>query len=258
MRKDKGCSVKGPFLYKMIVWGDKMKYTRYDLKRKSKNTELVILLIGILLTSVFLGTILSHLFITNSGKVPITDSSKQSNSADNKNQVVNHSPEKFIIIQSGLYSVKKTAEEQNERLKQIINPFMVEEDGKFRVLAGIYTEQDYDEIMKKMTDKKLDNFKITYEVSADEQATYELTEIIKAHLQHLTNLTKPNVSSVKTESFKTWLLTLPNVEKNCKNYSLLEEYKKYINFLPAEEKREKAGENYVFIYNILKKIGTKK
>lgn len=235
-----------------------MKYTRYDFKRKSKNSALILLLIGILLTSLIMGIILSNLFITNFGKAPIIDSSKQVNAANNKNQEVNHSPEKFIIIQSGLYSVKKTAEEQNERLKQIINPFMIEEDGKFRVLAGIYTVKDYDEIMKKMTDKKLENFKITYEVNTDEQATYELTEIIKAHIQHLTKLTNPNVSLVKTESFKTWLLTLPNVEKNCKNYSLLEEYKKYINSLPAEERREKAGENYTYIYNLLKKIGTKK
>lgn len=48
-----------------------------------------------------------------------------------------------------LYSAKEGAIEQNEKLKQIVNPFIVEEEGKFRILTGIYTEQDYDGIVKK-------------------------------------------------------------------------------------------------------------
>lgn len=98
-----------------------------------------------------------------------------------------------------------------------------------------------------MTEKSLANFKITYEVSTDEQSAYELTEIIKAHLQHLTMLTESTVPSVNTEIFKTWLSTLPKVEKSSKNYDLLEEYKKYVNSLPDKLGKEKAEENYIYI-----------
>lgn len=244
----------------MIMWGDKMKYTRYDLKKKNKNKNAVFFMffIGMLLTALLFGTILSNLFIKNSGKTPVAGSSKQPKTSDDKNQKVSHSPIKFLIIQSGFYSSKEGAIEQNDKLKQVVNPFMVEEDGKFKVLAGIYTEQDCDGIVKKINEKSLDNFKITYEIGIDDQSAYELAEIIKAHLQHLTQLTNPNVASVNTESFKTWLSKLPSVEKSSKNYGLLEEYKKYVNSLPDKLGKEKSAENYNYIYNILKKIGNKK
>lgn len=46
--------------------------------------------------------------------------------------------------------------------------------------------------------------------------------------------------------------------KNSKNYALLEEYKEYINELPSKLQIDKLEENYIYIYNILNKIGNKK
>ena len=112
-------------------------------------------------------------------------------------------------MQMGAYNSKEGTIQQCDTLKSVINSFVIEDDSKFKIFTGIYDEENFSEIEEKIVSNGIDAFKITYEITIDEESTYELIEIIKAHIQHLTNLTKSNVESIETEPFKTWIAMLP-------------------------------------------------
>ncbi|WP_139905181.1 SPOR domain-containing protein [Clostridium thermarum] len=240
-----------------------MKYTRYDYKRKKEDkTVVIVMLVSIVLAAVLLGTALSSIFIKDRGtKAPIENKSEEAVTdtvQQHSEKESNNLPARFIIIQSGYYGVKENAQNQKDKVKTVLNPFTIEEEGKFRVLAGIFNENDYDKILKKMNDNGLDNTKITYEINTDEESSYLIAEIMKGHLKILTTLTESYVTAVKTEEFKTWLAPLSSANEKDENYTILQEYKKYLSSLPDEIVKEKAEENYTYIYEVIKKVGIKK
>jgi hypothetical protein len=239
-----------------------MKYTRYDYKRKKEDkTMVIVMFVSIVLAAVLLGTALSSLFIKDTGtKAPVENNIEETitDTIQQPNKEGNILPVKFVIVQSGYYGVRENADKQKEKVKSVMNPFTIEEDGKFRVLAGIFNESEYEMVLKKMTDNGLDNAKITYEVNTEEESTYLITEIIKGHLKILTTLTESNVTAVKTGEFKTWLTPLSAENEKDKTYTTLQEYKSFLNALPDEIVKEKVEENYTYIYEVIKKIGIKK
>lgn len=234
-----------------------MRYTIYNLKKKGKNS-FFFLLIVILVATIILSTSMFNLWGEKVSKFIMGNSEKQLNIIEEKNQNFSDLSARFLIMQMGAYNSKEGAIQQCDTLKSVINSFVIEDDSKFKIFTGIYDEGNFSEIEEKIVSNGIDAFKITYEITIDEESTYELIEIIKAHIQHLTNLTKSNVESIETEPFKNWIAMLPIVDENSKNYALLEEYKEYINELPSKLQIDKLEENYIYIYNILNKIGNKK
>jgi hypothetical protein len=237
-----------------------MKYTRYDYRRKKEDkTTVIVMFVSIVLAAVLLGTALSSLFMKDSGSsIPEEDSTSVTNSTPEPNTAEKNTTVNFIVIQGGYYGVKENADIQKEKLKMVVNPFIVEDTGKYRVLAGIYNEDEYEKIVKKIKEGGLDNAKTTYSIQAVDQSIYQITEIIKGHLKILTTLVDSTVTAVKTEDFKVWIGTLSETDESNEQYQLLEEYKKYVNSLPEEISKEKVEENYIYIYEIIKKIQAKK
>ncbi len=239
-----------------------MKYTRYDYRRKKEEKiSVAVIFISIILAAVLLGTALSSLFIKNqSGKPNSNQNVKSPTPTPQANSGKDGTvPAKVLLIQSGFYKVKENAADCKAKLKDTVNPFQVDEaDGGIRVFAGIFNEGDSDNIIKTLSDKGMPPSKVTYEINIEDQSSLEISEIIKGHLKCLTKLLEQNVASVKTDEFKTWLSTLSKVDEKAKYYSVLEEYKKYIGAMPADISKDKAEENYVYIYNVVKKVGIKK
>ena len=237
-----------------------MKYTRYDYRRKKEDkTGIVVMLISIVLAAVLIGTTLSSLFIKDSGgsapkdnKENVAEKVKETNATENSTAI------NFIVIQGGYYGVKENAEVQKGKLKAVVNPFIVEDNGKFRVLAGIFNVNEYEGVIKKIQESGLDYAKTTYEVDVNDQSLYQMTEIIKGHLKILTPLIDSKVTSVQTEDFKTWIGSLSKTDEKSQYYKLLEEYKNYINSLPEEITKDKVEGNYTYVYEIVKKIQAKK
>lgn len=240
-----------------------MKYTRYDYRRKrEERVSIIVILASIILAAVLLGTALSSLFIKNqAGKSKPQQNSSNSGQTAQKSDpgtAENAAPVRFLLVQGGVFQNKDYAATRKGKLKEVANPFSVEEDSGTRVFAGIFNEAEYDAVVKKVTEKGLPAAKVTYEINIEDQSCLEIAEIIKGHLKCLTPLTEQNAVAVGTENIKSWLPTLPKVDEKAKYYSLLEEYKTYINSLPAKIEKDKAEENYIYIYNILKKVGIKK
>ena len=111
--------------------------------------------------------------------------------------------------------------------------------------------------MKELGEKNISPSKMTFEVNNNSECMAEISAIIDANLKVLTKLMDKTVQSYKTEELKKYCANQKAVDKSSTNYNELNELKEYIKNLPPELTKEKAAENYVFIYNILKKVTLK-
>jgi hypothetical protein len=215
---------------------------------------------SILLIAFLLGSGLSRLFI----KYPQNDKSKivQNNNEIEKNTqsqtVVKTDKQtiKFVCIQIGVFDIKENAEIQKNKLKEICNPFSITEGNKTRIFSGIYNEEDAVKNIQLLNDKGFQNAKLVFEVSKAELCDAEIIEIINGNIKILNKLMEKDVL-IKTEDFKKWTMSLQNGDSKNKNYTELDELKKYINTLPKDMSMNLAEDNYITLYNILKKITSK-
>ena len=111
-----------------------MRYTRYEYKKSNKVKFLCSVAI-IALISIGSGFLISN-FIFN-GKQIEDNNSDNSIRGNNKDEVIS-----FIALQCGYYSKEENAKESLTAISKYCEPFIVEEDGKYRVLAGIYKEEE--------------------------------------------------------------------------------------------------------------------
>lgn len=239
-----------------------MKYTRYDLRKENSNKAFIVVILIILVIAFILGTVIFKLLI----RAPI-DSSKADtganivNSKDNTKSVNNIAKEskitKFIIVQGGMYQSKENADTELNLLNQYGTPFSVTEDGKTRVFLGIYTEEQGGNIVKSLIDQKVDNSKMVFVINSNNICDAEIVEIINANIQILNKLSEKNVKAIQTDELKKWCSSLKKVDKNSKNISVLNDILDHVNKMPKELAKDKAGENYAYIYNVIKKIGSK-
>lgn len=237
-----------------------MKYTRYDLKRGKENKAFFTIIFLILMLAFVFGTIIFKLFIKNpisstTGNIDQVSDSKDKNKSSNStnnNQITN-----FIVVQGGVYKTKENAEAEKALLAQYGTPFVINEGDKTRIFLGIYTEKQGEEIIKSLTEQKVDNSKMLFIVNNDDLCNTEILEIINANLQILNKLAEKNVKAIQTEELKKWCLTLKKVDKESKNISVLNDIKEHVNKLPKELTKESVSENYSYIYGVLKKLSSK-
>lgn len=236
-----------------------MKYTRYDYRRKKEDKmSFGVMLLSIVLVAILMGTLLSNMFLKGSDmtKAQTGGNSTNTQQKSDKNSANIYA---FILAQAGYYGVEDNAKAQKEKLKAVGIPFMVKEEGGFRVLAGIFFESEYASVKSKLDQQGITNSKVTYEIDITDKSASLIVEIMKGHLQILNALSQSNAASVKTEEYKNWLKKeTEKLVKSSKNYDLIEEYKAYINSLPEEIDESKVEEGYLYIYKIIMKIGTKK
>ena len=228
-----------------------MRYTRYDLKRsrRKKNKLLITIIVAILVIvfSLIIGSTLSKAF--NKGVV------KQE---PNKQTEVKESPKrknaKFVVVQGGIYAKKENLDDTMKILSNYGMPFSITDGANTRAFLGIYNELEADKIVKNLTEKKVENSKMIFDINIDNEVDEEIAEIIDAEIQILNKLCDSSVKAIKTEDLKKWTVALKSTDDKNKNYQILNDLKKYISAYPSELPREKVAENYIYIYNVLKKI----
>lgn len=239
-----------------------MKYTRYDLKRDNDNKAFIAVILLILVLAFIFGTAIFKLFI----KSPISSDIKTDSVSNRSNQKTDNNSSgklnnskitKFVVVQGGIYQSKENADAERNLLAQYGTPFTVTEDNKTRVFLGIYTEEQAERIMKSLTEQKVDNSKMTFTLNNNDLCDVEIAEIINANIQILNKLAEKNVKAIQTEELKKWCAALKKVDKDSKNILILKDIQDHINKMPKELTKENVGENYTYLYNILKKIASK-
>ncbi|WP_147564858.1 hypothetical protein [Clostridium tyrobutyricum] len=252
-----------------------MKYTRYDLK-KEKGTKNFVLMIALVLIAAFIiGTVASKIIMdyynvseptpastqqtvkNNSNKSNNTVSNDKNNAASNtgnKKSSADGSQVKFVAVQGGIYKDKKNVAAEKNLLMQYGTPFEIQEDDKVRIFLGVYGDNTAKDIMASLTKQKVDNSNMDFTIKKTDVCNAEIIEIIDANLQVLNKLSQKDIQSIKTDQLKKWCSSLEGADKNSKNFIILKDLKENVSKLPSQLSKDKVEGNYIYIYNVLKKI----
>ena len=225
-----------------------MKYTRYNLKKKNgKGIKFTLVVFSILLLSILIGAMMLK-------------GNKETTKVDSKDLLPivnkNKTPIRYIAIQGGLYKTKEYADETKKLLEGYGNPFIIiEADKTMRVFLGVYTEEEATKQMKILSDKKIENSKMTFQIPQLNLCDAEIMELINGYFQIISNVS--DKSSVFTADYKKWCLELKDVDSSSKNIATLKDLKSNVNNLPKEISKDKLSDSYINIYNALSKFTVK-
>ena len=220
-----------------------MRYTRYEYKKSNKIKFLCSVAI---IASISIG---GGLFISNfifDGKQIKNNNSDNSIQENNKEEVLS-----FIVLQCGYYSKEENAKELLTSISKYCEPFIVEEDGKYRVLAGIYKEEDGLKKIEEFKANNIDVAKVNLNISSDNVESKKIIEIIDGFLTITNKLEDSGVESIKTTEFKAW------ADKIITDGSSVESKKtddlsSYVKNLPDEINKENRNINIEELYKLIK------
>jgi hypothetical protein len=220
-----------------------MRYTRYEYKKSNKIKFLCSVAI---IASISIG---GGLFISNfifDGKQIEHNNSDNSIQENNKGEDLS-----FIALQCGYYSKEENAKELLTAISKYCEPFIVEEDGKYRVLAGIYKEEDGLKKIEEFKANNIDVAKVNLNISSDNVESKKIIEIIDGFLTITNKLEDSGVKSIKTTEFKAWadkIITDGSGEKSKKTDDL----SSYVKNLPDEINKENRNISIQELYKLLK------
>jgi hypothetical protein len=223
-----------------------MRYTRYEYKKSNKIKFLfsVVVIAGISISGglYFSNAIFDGKEIHN---INSNSDSSYSSGGSNEDKLPN-----IIVLQCGYYSKEENAKDSLNALSKYCEPFIVEEDGKYRVLAGIYTE---DEGLKKMDEFKSNNIdvtKVNLNIPDDNLDNKKIIEIVNGFLTIVDKLQDNGVKSIKTAEFKTW--TDKIIEDGNNNSKKVNDLGNYIKNLPDDIDRTNSNSSIQELYKLIK------
>lgn len=220
-----------------------MRYTRYEYKRYSK---LKFLCSSIIIGGISIGGglyISSFIFDRNQ------ENSVQTTASKNSDKVVD-ADMNIIALQCGYYSKKENAEKSVNELTTYCTPFIIESDGKFRVMAGIYEENNASEKFDELRSKGIEVAKIKLIINGESNEDKKCVEVMDGVFTILNKLDEDDVKSIKTADFKKWTQNIINKDdlNNSKKLNLINEC---INNFPEEINKNNKGEISANIYKAI-------
>lgn len=218
-----------------------MRYTRYEYKKFSK-VKFLFIISAITLISIGGGLYVSKFVFE--GK-QIEDNPKYSSEVDYGNQ-----DEKFMVLQCGYYAKEENAKELLTSISKYCEPFIVEDGGKYRVLTGIYKEEDGIKKIQEFKANNIDIAKVSLNIQGDKLEMKKITEVIDGFLTIANKLQEKEVKSIKTAEFKEWADTVIN-DDGIKSKKLDDLYN-YVRALPEEIDKTNNSKNFEELYKLVK------
>lgn len=222
-----------------------MRYTRYEYKRYSKLKFLcsVIIIGGI---SIGGGLYISSLIFDRNQENSVQTTASKNN---DKDKVVDTNMN-IIALQCGYYSKKENAEKSVNELAAYCTPFIIESDGKFRVMAGIYEENNASKKFDELISKGIEVAKIKLTINGENNEDKKCIEVMDGVFTILNKLDEDGVKSIKTADFKKWTQNIINKEdlNNSKKLNLINEC---INNFPEEINKNNKGEISANVYKAI-------
>lgn len=233
-----------------------MKYTNYSYKRKKKNTKGIFPIIIITLLSISIGLGLAWIvydqFLRESNEEKVIKTDGQITEDKNDNIQVSTKEGRYIFIQCGYFSKKENADVTYNKVQDELLSFVVEEDGKFRVSAGIYTEDEGNKKMKELMEKGIETSKMTFSIKGENNIEKQVLAIIDGYLKILNKLGEDDVKSYNTNEFKDYVKGL-EVTESGENIDDLKKLKEHISKVPENMTKSDVKNELNFIFNILVK-----
>ncbi|MBZ9636162.1 SPOR domain-containing protein [Clostridium sp. FP1] len=241
-----------------------MKYTRYNYKPPRKKNNFMLVFILIIIAAIALGSIFSKLLPKNNTNATIGDKTTKiglekdkvtnKNTKDTSKVVSEGIINEYVGIQCGTFSNKANALVLKNSLMKSGTPFIIEENNSNRVLLGIYPKGSIDIITKELQASKIEYVKINFQVIGNDATSSQIIEMVNADLKILNKLSEKDISAVQTVELKKWLGTLQGADKKSASFNTMTEIKAYLTAMPAELKKEKTEEGYIYIYKFIKKL----
>lgn len=262
-----------------------MGYTRYNYRPKKRNKRnnngnFLIMSLAVILIAVVVGLFLGPIIFKGDGSkgdtganAKVEDENKsnekkdseedksqgentQGNSNKEQNNVTNTTDtskegKEIFMIQCGYYGKKENAESALKEIPSSYNKFIIEENKKFRVIAGIYLEEEANKVSDQLTKKEIANVKIKCNYSSEDKNNEVSYEILTGFMKIINNLENKEVKSIKTTEFKNWTKKLLENKKMDKENDELKSLREHIEKLPNELDRKGAEKSLEFIYKIL-------
>ncbi|MDO5516526.1 MAG: SPOR domain-containing protein [Clostridium sp.] len=222
-----------------------MRYTRYEYK-KSGNFKFLLAVVVVAALSVGGGLYISNVIFGNEEAVDKNMSSYSSEQVSNKIGSSN-----VVAIQCGFYSKKENADALVSSISQYCHPFIIDENGSYRVIAGIYNEEDSQKKIQELQGKGIEVAKTTITLKADTSDDKKIIEITDGFLKIMSKFEESDVSSVKTSEFKNWCNDVMNEEGQAQG-DKLKQVNNYVQNLPEQVDKSNNSEAAYGFYNLIK------
>jgi len=235
-----------------------VRYTRYNYKPPKKNNNFIIIITLTLIAAIALGTIFSKLLPNSATSSTIEDKptkiSIDKGSADSPKEVSQSNTKDYVAIQCGVFSTNERALILKNSLMKFGTPFILQEGKLNKVFFGIYPKEGIDNIVKGLKLNKIDYATINFQLIGNDSTSAQTNEMISADIKILNKLSEKDTKSIQTVELKKWMTSLKGEEEKSKNFVAMTEMKSYLTAMPAELKREKAEEGYIYIYKFINKL----
>ncbi|MBU3103804.1 SPOR domain-containing protein [Clostridium gasigenes] len=224
-----------------------MRYTKYQYKKKSNGinflTSVVMMILGAGAIGLIVGTMIFNTVWGN--KLMKIGGTSQEVVADETVK-----KEAFESVQCGYFSKEENANKVLESLGKSYNSFVVKDEEKFRVLAGVFTGEEGDKALKELKDKGIEAAKVKFTLDEEDKVQEQISAISDGYFKIVTTLKNNEVKAVSTSEFKGWTKELPEITEGDKK-EIIGQFKKHIEELPSELKKENLTDELKYIYTIL-------
>lgn len=243
-----------------------MRYTRYNYKKKGNNDAVkfiaslvaTIAIAGVV--GVGIAKIAFDVLPKNNAGTSLEQPSEQTN-AESQGGIqgeggaitANTNNTAFEFVQCGYFSSQENANQVLSKIGTGYGSFISEDNGKYRVFAGIYTDSEVQSAIDDLKSKGIDSVKVSVSLSSTDEAQSQIAGICDGYLKLLEASFGQDVAHIKTQDFKEWVSKLENVNEG-QSVDVLNTLKTYISELPEEIKKDEVGKEMDYLYDVLSRF----
>lgn len=235
--------------------GVSVRYTRYDYKKNGMIKAIISIAVVIVVT-VTCGLFIIN-FIFKGNEIPsIKKTQEETNQVENTTNSNTQDAQKInasniIALQCGYYSKKENAENEVASLASYCNSFIIEDEGKYRVIAGIYNEETGAKKIEEFKSQGIEVAKVNLGLENNTDDDKKINEIINSFLDITYKFDDSSIKSINTSEFKSWCDTIINDGNDDKSDKLLK-VQEYVKNLPDELEKNTALNGEEQLYTIIK------
>nr|WP_205603109.1 SPOR domain-containing protein [Clostridium butyricum] len=157
----------------------------------------------------------------------------------------------IMALQCGYYSKKENADISIPTISSYCQPFVVEENGNYRVIAGLYDDELGMKKLDELKGKGIDVAKVSIQIPTDTLEGKKIFQIVEGFLQITSKFEESDVKSVKTADFKTWVDGIIN-DGNSIQSEKLKDIQSYVQSLPDEISKSNSADSIQSLYTLIK------
>ncbi|MEG0297090.1 MAG: SPOR domain-containing protein [Clostridium sp.] len=230
-----------------------MKYTKYSYKKKKTNNKSLvpIAIITALVISLGIGVAwLVYDYVIPLTKTDIT--TKGNTNPKEQTTTIDDKDTDYVFVQCGYFGNKSYADASYSKVNSEYLSFIIEDEGKYRVSAGIYTTSEGDAKVEELKGKGLEASKMSFDIPSDNSVDKQVMAIVDGYLKIINTLEETDVKSVNTKEFKTYVANL-EVLTSGEGIEDLKLLKEHMNALADEITKNEVKSEMSFLYSVLVK-----